>query len=161
MSERKIGVIGLIVAGGKLLVGKRGPACKRGAGHLACPGGLVNENESLIDAVVREVKEETDLTVKPVTAKYSFSTPGVIAVTDHLDLAQQRDGAIDYSLSVWIALQYTGGEAKAQEPTKCEKWEWRSLYELRQLPGITNPTHPQHFWLPWSIISNAYWLKGQ
>ncbi len=53
----------------------------------ALPGGLVLENESLEAAVIRELKEETNVTVEYMEQLYSFGTPGrdprnrVISVT--------------------------------------------------------------------------------
>ena len=38
-------------------------------GRMGFPGGTVNEGESLIDALVREVKEEVGITVKPEKVK--------------------------------------------------------------------------------------------
>ncbi len=42
----------------------------------ALPGGLVLENESLEDAVERELKEETNVTVDYLEQLYSFGKPG-------------------------------------------------------------------------------------
>ncbi|MFD2565477.1 NUDIX hydrolase [Aquimarina rubra] len=42
----------------------------------AIPGGLVLENESLEDAVERELKEETNVTVDYLEQLYSFGKPG-------------------------------------------------------------------------------------
>lgn len=63
-------VVAVIVSpGGELLVGTR--AFEPAKGTLDLPGGFVDLHESLEDAVLREVKEETNLNV--VDAKYLFS----------------------------------------------------------------------------------------
>ncbi|WP_106792597.1 NUDIX domain-containing protein [Aquimarina sp. Aq78] len=45
-------------------------------GSWALPGGLVLENESLEQAVVRELKEETNVTIDYLEQLYSFGDPG-------------------------------------------------------------------------------------
>ncbi|MFK6999441.1 NUDIX hydrolase [Flavobacterium oreochromis] len=40
--------------------------------HWALPGGLVKANETLIDAVKREIKEETNVTVNYIEQLYTF-----------------------------------------------------------------------------------------
>ncbi|MBA7526345.1 hypothetical protein ES705_18507 [subsurface metagenome] len=42
----------------------------------AFPGGFVNENETVEDAVIREIKEETSLSVKGLQQFYTASAPG-------------------------------------------------------------------------------------
>lgn len=43
--------------------------------NWALPGGLVLENESLEDAIVRELKEETNVTIDYLEQLYSFGEP--------------------------------------------------------------------------------------
>ncbi|WP_272150061.1 NUDIX domain-containing protein [Tenacibaculum aiptasiae] len=45
-------------------------------GSWALPGGLVLENESLEDAVQRELQEETGVTIDYLEQLYTFGTPG-------------------------------------------------------------------------------------
>ena len=58
-----VGVGAVIVRGDRALVIKRGHEPRKGEWSL--PGGLVELGESLVDAVRREIKEETDLDVAP------------------------------------------------------------------------------------------------
>lgn len=60
-----VGVGAVIVRDGKALLIKRGHEPRKGEWSL--PGGLVELGESLLDALLREVKEETglDVTVGP------------------------------------------------------------------------------------------------
>lgn len=68
-----IGVGGVVIDQNKVLLVKR----VRGEdnGEWAIPGGFVEKNEKIEDAIIREVKEETSLTVKVL---------GLIAVRNRL-----------------------------------------------------------------------------
>jgi len=46
------------------------------AGHWALPGGFVDENERLIDAARRELKEETGLDQADLEQLHTFGDPG-------------------------------------------------------------------------------------
>jgi len=59
-----IGVGAVVVDGGRVLLVRRGTEPMKG--HWTLPGGLVEVGEPLETAVVREVREETGLTVEPV-----------------------------------------------------------------------------------------------
>ncbi len=58
-----VGVGGLVLDGGKVLLVKRAKQPSRG--EWSIPGGLVELGETLHEAVVREVHEETGLIVEP------------------------------------------------------------------------------------------------
>ena len=55
-----------------LILRKAGPF----AGKWALPGGFVDENERLIDAARRELKEETELDVADLEQLQTFGDPG-------------------------------------------------------------------------------------
>lgn len=63
-SQPMIGVGAVIVQEGKILLAKRGS--EPGKGKWSVPGGLVELGEKLEKAVIREVKEETNLDVEVV-----------------------------------------------------------------------------------------------
>lgn len=166
MSSHKIGVAVLMRYYDQLLVGKRGVACLRGAGCIAFPGGLVQDGETIIQAAIREVKEETSLDVEPVhnSAFFTpgdthlqnlFSVPGVLAITDHSDILQQRDGRLADQLTIWLMMRYTGGTPVVTESTKCEWWGWFTPKTILVLDGATNPTHPQYFWTPAPLLRSV------
>lgn len=59
-----IGVGAVVVHHGRVLLVRRGTEPARG--QWSIPGGLVELGESLKDAVIREVREETGLIVEPI-----------------------------------------------------------------------------------------------
>jgi mutator protein MutT len=63
-SQPVVGVGAIIIQSGKILLAKRGS--EPGKGQWSVPGGLVELGEELEKAVVREVKEETNLEVEVV-----------------------------------------------------------------------------------------------
>lgn len=166
-----IGVGVFVRRGNRILLGRRGKACGRGAGCLALPGGHVGHGETIAAAVVREVQEETGLTtnlasgypVPPDCGVESvcppFSVPGLLAVTDHNDIHQQVDGHLLPHLSLWVMTHSFFGEPRTMEPDKCDGWAWMTSQEVAALPGVENPTHPQYFWTPiplWRRILRPY-----
>ena len=58
-----VGVGAVVVRDGRALIVKRGHEPRKGEWSL--PGGLLNLGESLADAALREVKEETGLDIVP------------------------------------------------------------------------------------------------
>jgi 8-oxo-dGTP diphosphatase len=76
-SHPVVGVGAVVIDGGRVLLVKRGKEPLRG--RWLIPGGTVELGESLTDAIVREVREETGLTVRPGE---------VVLVFDRID----RDG---------------------------------------------------------------------
>lgn len=63
-SQPIVGIGAIIVQDGKILLAKRGS--EPGKGKWSVPGGLVELGEKVEKAVVREVKEETNLDVEVV-----------------------------------------------------------------------------------------------
>jgi mutator protein MutT len=59
-----VGVGAVIVQDGRVLLVQRGTEPARG--RWSIPGGLIDIGESLTDAVIREVREETGLQVEPI-----------------------------------------------------------------------------------------------
>lgn len=153
-----IGVGVFVRRGEEILIGKRGHACRRGAGCWALPGGVVECGESILTCAIREVFDETGVTVGP-GAGPAFSVPGVLGVTDHNDLTSQLDGNLIEHLTLWILADYVSGEAQIREPEKCDGWHWAPPHLILRLPGASNPQHPQYYWTPrplWEQILRPY-----
>jgi ADP-ribose pyrophosphatase YjhB (NUDIX family) len=67
-------VQGLLDDGGRVLLGKRGERPYIGCWDM--PGGVVEANEDLVSALIREYKEETGLEVRHAVLKDVFHYPG-------------------------------------------------------------------------------------
>lgn len=126
-----------------LLLGKRGPASRRGAGCWALPGGMCDVGETHKEAAIREVREETDLIVNPKGVEF-------VAVTDHL----RDDIGPEDHLSFWLLCklrQDTPPVPRVMEPGKCEMWRWFSDDELLDIPHAEDPEHQQNYWTPLAL----------
>ncbi|MBN2383490.1 NUDIX hydrolase [bacterium] len=62
--------------------------------YLVAPGGAVEDDENVVQAIIREVKEETDLCVKPTR---------VIAIEDMVDLRVKM-------IKVWMLCEIVAGD---------------------------------------------------
>jgi len=77
-----IGVGGVVVQDGKVLIVKRAHEPRKGEWSL--PGGRVELGETLVEAVRREIKEETGVDVE------------VGALVELFDRVHRRDGRVQY-----------------------------------------------------------------
>ena len=81
---------------------------------ITFPGGHVENNETYLESVVREIKEETNLDVSDLELYF---------VSD--DIAIDRHYVtIDYITNTFV------GNIKIMEPTKIDEWKWFSIEEL-------------------------------
>jgi mutator protein MutT len=116
-----VGVGAVVVERGRVLLVRRGTEPLKG--HWSLPGGLLELGESLTDGVVREVREETGLTVEPVE------------LVELLDRIYREDGRVRYHYVIADYLcRVTGGELKAASDADAVRWveraEWNSHSEL-------------------------------
>lgn len=117
MAPGRIPCVGAVIkdSAGRLLLIRRGHP--PGAGLWSLPGGRIEQGESDEEAVVREVGEETGLSVAPGPLVGSVTRPG-------------PDGAAfeirDYAASV------TGGDLQAGDDAMDARWV--SPAELTELP---------------------------
>ena len=86
-----------------LLVSQRGP--DQAEPHWALPGGLVEPGELLVDALAREVKEETGL---------KMVDPGLVAWVGQTDLDDPNWGGISTAVAFEVAA--VEGEIACEDP---------------------------------------------
>lgn len=120
------GVGAVIMHNSRVLVARRAhPPLK---GHWTLPGGAVELGETTVEAIVREVAEETGLIVDPIA---------LVEVVDRID----RDGSRIrfHYIIVDFLCHVTGGVLRAASDADGVEWlrpsEWRSA--KRNLDPVT------------------------
>ena len=104
-----VGVGGVVVEGEKVLIVKRAHEPRKGEWSL--PGGIVELGETLVDALKRELREETGLEVD------------VGEVVEVFDRVQRRDGRIQYHFVIVDYLcRPTGGTLRAADDAEDVAW---------------------------------------
>ena len=116
-----IGVGGAVVKDDRLLLVRR--ASRRGRGNWQVPGGFVEPEEAIEDAVLREVQEEADITAKVV---------GV------LGLRNRYDPDVGNSMYVVLLLHPVSGEPKPdnKEVDRAEYFTLDEINALEQVPAV-------------------------
>jgi len=105
-----VGVGAILVQDGKILLEKR--KNPPGKGQWSVPGGLVELGESIEQAVLREVKEETGLEVEK---------PKHIDIVDNVDLDEQ--GKVRYHfVIVDYFVKLKSGTARAASDAEDVRW---------------------------------------
>lgn len=112
----------VIVDAGRVLLVRRGSEPLKGQWSL--PGGALELGESLCDGLVREVREETGLSVEPVE------------LIELLDRIHRDGGRVRYHYVIADYLcRVAGGNAKAATDAEDVRWtepsEWNSHSALR------------------------------
>jgi 8-oxo-dGTP diphosphatase len=112
-----VGVGAVVVDGGRVLLVRRGSEPLKG--HWTLPGGLLEVGESLAEGVVREVKEETGLTVEPME------------LVELLERIVHEDEQVRYHYVIADYLcRVVGGDLLAASDAEAARWveraEWNS-----------------------------------
>ena len=97
-----------------------------GAGTWALPGGHLEFNERLVDAICREAEEELGSVIKPKELK-------LVSVVDDL----QPQNNLHY-IHVSFELKEPTWEPRIMEPDHCEEWRY---FPLDGLPEEFFPPH--------------------
>lgn len=115
-----VGVNALIIRDNKILLGKRKNCF--GAGEYGLPGGHLENNEKINEALSREILEETGIMCKSATFSNIVNCPGTHG----------------HYLQIGFVINDFEGELKLMEPEKCEGWEW---FDFDNLPQNIFRTH--------------------
>jgi len=123
-----VGVGAVVVDEGRVLLVRRGTEPLKGEWSL--PGGVLELGESLLSGVVREVQEETGLTVEPLE---------LVELLDRIHRANDRV-RYHYVIADYLC-RVSGGELKAASDADAVRWveraEWNSHGALRLDPVTT------------------------
>ena len=120
-----LAVSAAIIRDGRVLVTQRarGP----GIGVWSMPGGVVEAGETLTQALVREIQEETALTIEPVT------------LAGHREVVV-RDGdgrALRHFVILCFASRWVAGEPQLNEELSDARWlRLAELAELKTTEGL-------------------------
>jgi ADP-ribose pyrophosphatase YjhB (NUDIX family) len=116
-----IGVGGAVVHNGRLLLVRR--ASRRGRGNWQVPGGFIEPDETMEQAVIREVAEEAGVTAE---------------VEGILGLRNRYDPDAGNSLYIVLLLRPLSGEPKpdGKEVDRAEYLSWEEIRALDQVPSI-------------------------
>ncbi len=93
--------------------------CNKDSNYWSLPGGAVEENETLEQAVIREVKEETGLMVKVIN----------IASINERFFEKKREQALFITLNVEII----GGEISIVSPDEISEIKWMDISAAEKL----------------------------
>ena len=120
-SGYNIGVGGAVVQDGRLLLVRR--ASRRGRGNWQVPGGFMEPDETIEQAVVREVAEETGVTAE---------VEGILGLRNryHVDVGN--------SLYIVLLLRPLSGDPKpdGREVDRAEYFSLEAIRGLEQVPAI-------------------------
>lgn len=112
----KVGVGLLLLKGDKVLLGKRKGS--HGEGEYGGTGGHLEQGETFVDCVLRELLEEAGSNIK-------ITTPQLLCVIN------LRKYLPKHYVDIGMMAEWVGGEPEVTEPHKLESWDW---YSLDQLP---------------------------
>lgn len=108
----------------EILLKKRSATSRNEAGKWEKPGGEIDFGEKSIDAMKREVREETNIEI---------DIWGIFPHSDHIIKKDRQH---------WLALNFLAshkaGTAKNMEPKNCDELGWFSLKKLPK--NIAQPT---------------------
>jgi ADP-ribose pyrophosphatase YjhB (NUDIX family) len=106
----KVKARAVILHDGKLVVSRER---RRGVEHVLLPGGRVQDGESISDALVREVAEETGLDMVPERLLYVAEVVGSYGAHDLnlVWLAELRDANVEVNGDALVALDSPDAES--------------------------------------------------
>lgn len=120
----RIGIAALVTRGSEILLGKSNKDPIKG--KWVIPGGGVKPFEALTETVVRELKEETGIVIKP----------GAV-----LFVSEVLDPPVEHRIVIYVDSEYVSGELKAGDDLDEVKWvDVRSLGDMQQAGVVSELT---------------------
>lgn len=110
----RVGVAVFIIKDDQILVGKR--LSNHGKGTWALPGGHLEFGETPEQCAIREVFEETGLTI---------TNPSNAIWTNDMFLESNK-----HYITLFLVAKYDHGIPKVLEPDKCSEWIWSKLSDI-------------------------------
>ncbi len=126
----KVGVGVMIFKDGKVLLGKSKASNNHKDQEFSFPGGHLEHNESLIESVKRETREECGVEIDNV--KFSL-------------IANIREFYPKHYIGFGFIADWKVGEPKVLEPDKFDNWDW---YDMNNLP--------EPLYVPTKMMIDAY-----
>ena len=121
-----VGVGAVVIDGTKVLLVRRGNEPLKGEWSL--PGGALEVGETLQQGVVREVFEETGVTVAPA---------GVVEILDRI-VEDEESGRVRYHyVLIDFVCRVTGGTPRVGSDADEVLWVDRAMLEEYRLPPVT------------------------
>lgn len=117
----------LVPAASAVVVDERGRVLlhqRADTGNWSIPGGGMEPGESIAECLVREVREETGIEVRPVRVVGVYSDPSHVVAYD--------DGEVRQEFSVCFACKPVGGATDASS-NESDDVRWFSREELAEL----------------------------
>ncbi|MCW9014161.1 MAG: NUDIX domain-containing protein [Gammaproteobacteria bacterium] len=114
--QPRVGVAVIVLRQGKVLLGRR--MKMPGRNTWQCPGGYMQQGESVFESARREVAEASGLVIHNLNygpyTNNRFTNGGLHTVT------------------LYVVADYMGGEAIVKEPNEIECWQWVDINEMPQ-----------------------------
>ena len=126
-----VGVGAVVVHEDRVLLVRRGSEPLKG--HWTLPGGVLELGETVVDGVVREVREETGLLVEPLE---------LVELVDRIHLETGREagreaGRVRYHYVIADYLcRVTGGELRAASDADAVQWVERAEWNSHSALGL-------------------------
>jgi len=117
--------VGAIIsnAAGEIFLARRGREARNEAGKWEFPGGSVEFNETLEQALVREIREEYG---------FEIEVRELLDVVDHIIPAEKQ-----HWVSPSFLCRVKSGTPRIQEPHKCSEIAWFTLDRIPEEDGLT------------------------
>ena len=110
------GAVGVIIRQDRMLIIQRSDKVVA-PGAYCFPGGAIEQGESEEEALVREIREELGVTVRPIRRLWRNTTPWKV------------------DLSWWLA-DLDVGETLAPNAAEVASFQWVTLDEMARLPDL-------------------------